>query len=319
MIISPVLPPVIVIPLVLLMLAGFVYGTLRFDSSTAQKAVMLITGILLCACLFTVNLRIMRPDPDAAYSRPDIDVLFVMDTSISMWASDYQGGTRYAGAVDTCRYIMSELDGISFSFVAFDDSDNVMLPLTQDTQSVTDALEAVREKSQYYARGSSMNCAYDSMKKMLDHMRTEDGHKSIVFFLSDGEITSDEKLRSFSELSPGISGGAVLGFGTEKGAAMLDGDGYPVRDHQTYKDAISCLDEKNLRQIASDLNIDYIHVQQKKDVDMIITQALRETADITDLKKGTDNYEDTYYYLIPPILILVMIEAFFFRPRLWRF
>ena len=44
--------------------------------------------------------------------------------------------------------------------------------------------------------------------------------KRILFFISDGEITSEEKLSSFSSIKKYVDDGAVLGYGTSSGGKM---------------------------------------------------------------------------------------------------
>ena len=94
-----------------------------------------------------------------------------------------------------------------------------------------------------------MNVVYDEMKTMLLSSDNKEGRMTIVLFITDGEITDDSELQSYKELSQYVDGGAVLGYGTDKGGKMLDRYGSYIRDPQTYDDAVSKIDEKNLRQI----------------------------------------------------------------------
>ena len=49
-----------------------------------------------------------------------------------------------------------------------------------------------------------------------------------VFFITDGEITNNDSLESFSKASKYIDYGAVLGYGTKEGGKM-----YPKSDYNT--------------------------------------------------------------------------------------
>lgn len=99
---------------------------------------------------------------------------------------------------------------------------------------------------------------------------------------------------------------------------MKDVDGYTVRDTETYDDAVSKLDESNLQQVASDLGVEYIHVTDKKDVDSIIANALANAENVEDTQEGLANYEDTYYYLVPVLIVLLLGEVLLSRPAVLK-
>ena len=316
MIINPIIPVAIMLPIVLLMLFLFVFGTWKYVYGVGRKVVSITLAVLICLCIFVIDLRIMKYSPDSEYSRPNLDVLFVVDTTISMWATDYGNGkTRYEGVQDTCEYIMEKLKGSSFALITFNDTSDIRLPLTQDIQSITDVLDSLDAPSQYISKGTSLNSSYADMARMLEHMGNEEGHLRVVFFITDGEITNEEELISYADLSEKIDAGAVLGFGTEEGAKMKDGDGITVRDWSSnYKEAISCIDEDNLIQLSGDLGVEYVHITKPSDVDGILQEALTNSELVTDTRDGLENYEDTYYYLVPVLLILLLCELLFSRP-----
>ena len=311
--INPVLPIAIMIPVTIAMLAGFIIGAIRRQGSRRRRIISVMTGVLVCACIFTMNLRIMRLSDAGDAERPALDVLFVVDSTISMWADDYgQKAYRMDGVKDTIDYIMEDMKGCSFALVSFDTKSSIRLPLTQDAQCISDAMGSLYPPSEYLAKGSSMNVPHDDMKRMLDHMGTEKGHKRIVFFFSDGEITNGEKLMSYKDLSGSIDGGAVLGYGTSKGANMQDLDGSDVYDPDTYDRAVSKIDEETLQTVAGDLGVSYLHVKDKKDVKDIVSAELLSAKNVSEKVEGTFNYEDTYYYLLPLLMFALLAEFVLF-------
>ncbi|MBQ7428503.1 MAG: VWA domain-containing protein [Butyrivibrio sp.] len=319
MITNPMIPVAVAGPIVLVMFAAFAYGAIRYGATAIRRVAALILAFMICACVFTINLRIMKPDSDSKYTRPNLDVLFVVDTSISMWAKDYGlNKARMDGARDTCNYIMDQLAGSSFALVTFDYESSIRMPLTQDDEYLSDTLDVITVKSIYYAKGTSLNTPYNDMERMLLHMGKKEGHSRIVFFISDGEITNGDELQSYAALADMVDGGAVLGFGTEEGSTMKDVDGYTVRDTENYDEAVSKLDESNLQQVASDLGVEYIHVTDKKDVDSIIANALANAENVEDTQEGLANYEDTYYYLVPVLIVLLLGEVLLSRPAVLK-
>ena len=140
-----------------------------------------------------------------------------------------------------------------------------------------------------------------------------DGHV-VVFFITDGENTDKHKLDSFADLAPGIEGGAVMGYGTTKGGQMhyydeLHDETVLVEDKRSYpyKAAVSKIDEKNLKQIASDLNIEYIHMDQPEDLDDTIDNVMK-LLDKQQEESTEYGYADVYYWFVIPLAALLAYE-----------
>ena len=147
------------------------------------------------------------------------------------------------------------------------------------------------------------------MKSLLESSAHKEDKTTVVFFISDGEITGDEALGSFSELAGLVDGGAVLGFGTESGGKMSDSYGGYVYDYDSYDDAVSRIDEANLRKIASDLGIEYIHMTAASRVDSTV-RSIKVSSSTTRDKGRVVLYNDTYYYYAAALLVLLAAEAF---------
>lgn len=134
-----------------------------------------------------------------------------------MLAEDYKGNeTRISAVKNDIEYIINKLQGARYSIITFANSSEILLPLTKDESITLQALQAMQIPHQYHATGSTLNVSLDNMLKVLEASTNKNDRERIVFFISDGEITSDEQLESFAETSKYISGGAVLGYGTMK-------------------------------------------------------------------------------------------------------
>ena len=106
------------------------------------------------------------------------------------------------------------------------------------------------------------------MVASLERSAKKQDRYTVVFFISDGEITNDDKLKSFSGASSYLDGGAVLGYGTSQGGQMkvqksmyMDEKGY-LEDTESSSNAVSKINENNLKTIAQDMGIDYIHMEK---------------------------------------------------------
>ena len=313
MITQPVIPVQILLPVLLAIFGAVVIRLFRRPCSLARKLLTAARILLLLALVFLVDLRIMKEQYDADVELKNVDVLFVTDTTISMWAEDYDGNhPRMDGVQTDLRYIMEELYGSSFGLIRFDNRSRILAPFTQDADTVEDALETISAPDRYYATGSSLNTAYEDMEKLLQSSAKKDGKQTYLFFVSDGEITDGSSLRSFRDLAALVDGGAVLGYGTAEGGRMSDGRYHSyVTDPDTWQAAISHIDEGNLRQIASDLGVEYIHMNTKQNV-RAVCAGIRAASSSISGKRDAVTYADTYYWYVYPLIALLLLEAWLF-------
>ncbi|MCR5654621.1 MAG: VWA domain-containing protein [Lachnospiraceae bacterium] len=318
MITRPIIPMEISVIAGVLIFLLLLIAIWKRKDSIAYKLLASLRWLLILALIVAMLMRPMTKHYNVDMEMKNLDVLFVLDTTISMWADDAEGGdTRIELAKATCSYIMKELDGSNFALIRFDNRSQILAPFTMDTRNVTDALETIKAPDLDYAKGSSLNVPYDDMQALLESSSKKEGRTTIVFFLSDGEITQDDApLRSFSELEHYIDGGAVLGFGTEKGSTMVVGNyKQMVTDPTTGDYAISKIDEKNLNQLAKDMDLTYERNNTTESASYLLSGIKSgSTVSIEQNEKAVD-YEDVYFYFCYPLLFLLLWEAVIFITR----
>lgn len=241
--------------------------------------------------------------------------IIVVDDTLSMKAEDsYYFENRWEQAKEDINYITEELAGSNFCIIDFNNDVNLLVPFTDDKAYIKSVIDAIKPLPDYNATGTNINVC----KKLLGNTIKEaynmgDGHV-VVFFISDGENTDDHKLDTFADISDGIEGGAVMGYGTDKGGQMHYYDEYTeevvlVEDKRDYPyvPAVSKIDEDNLQQIADDLELEYLHMEDPEDLDPIIEE-VRSVLD-DDMEETTKyGYEDTYFYFVIPLALLVAYE-----------
>ena len=284
-----------------------------------------IRQILIVVLLFVINLRIMVSGKDVTSVSKNVDILFVVDNTISMLAEDGKDDARRIDAVkEDCGYIMEQFPGASFSVVTFDNSVRVRTPYTMDTNMVLESIETLNGLSKYNANGTSMNDVMSQMKDILDNERE---NYKILFFISVGEIVNSEELKSYSELKEYVDDGAVLGYGTAEGGAMRaqnfvgeeEAPEYVYYMDEDYNDvkAISKIDEDNLKQIASDFDIEYIHMtgqsQIHEKLEKLQDEVRRQTANETQNKKT--GYAETYYFFVIPLVFLLILDFVHYKRK----
>jgi Ca-activated chloride channel family protein len=315
MIINPILPLWIIIPLVIGMLI------LIFFTSRGIKLFLRIAIVLV---LLLVNFRFMVPSDDVLVFNNNLDVIFVVDTTLSMDALDYSGGPRIEAVKNDLTYIVDRLEGANFSLITHDTISTILLPLTKDGNAVKVAINTMSTPDSIYAKGSDITLFKEELENMLDRSIKKENRKRIVFIVGDGEITSKNGgLISLNLLSSKIDNGAVLGYGTDEGGKIkvetyLGSGQYEYLQDKTsypYKDSVSRIDEENLKAIAKDLNIDYIHMVKQHNINDKIN-------DINKIKTYSDQsseyaYTDIYYYfsflLIPMLLFETILDRRSYR------
>ena len=148
-----------------------------------------------------------------------------------------------------------------------------------------------------------------------------------MFFITDGEITKEgENLNSFSEIKDYISEGAVLGYGTTDGGKMVNSiyednpssDYYYKYYYDNYKKvtALSKLDEENLKQISTDLGIDYIQMNKQNNINYKLKNIKEQISNSKSTENKIKSYQDIYFYFAIPLVILLMINFIIQKRRI---
>lgn len=315
MIISPIIP--------IWLMAVLCIGLIILIKNKDIK--VFIRRLIIIMLLFIINLRIMVPTDNAKVMTSNLDIFFVVDSTLSMLAEDMSEKSNRLEAVKSdCKYILDELSGANYSVMTFNNEPKVITPLTKDSNMTLAAIDAISTMQENYATGSSMNKIIDDLEDALKKASEKNDRKSVVFFISDGEITSDEKLESYSGTKKYISNGAVLGYGTEKGGNMKIKDSYTEKTKYLedttsstypYPKAVSKIDENNLKQIAKDMGIDYINMSKQANIKSKLNQIKQAAVhDLDDTDKML--YNDIYFIFVIPLMILLIYEFIIYKKKL---
>ena len=308
---------------------GKISNKLNNEKSDRQKQIVrrfIINSIVkigIVVLIFVINLRFMIPNGESISMNSDLGVLFVVDTSVSMKALDYDGNKeRIEGIRNDCCYIVDELAGCKFSIITFGNNARRVIPFTEDADMVQAEIKSIQLESDTYAKGTSLNSVYNCLEETL---KSESESKNrvteiVVFFISDGEITKEgESLNSFNKLKKYVSNGAVLGYGTTEGGKMVNSLYEDKPDSEYYYKyyydsthkrvtALSKIDEGNLRKIGGDLGIDYIKMDKKDNINSKLKTIKEQALKAKKTEKKVKAYQDIYYYFSIPLAILLIIN-----------
>lgn len=294
-----------------------------------------IRQILVVILLFVINLRPMIPgDGIKQVETKNIDILFVVDNTLSMLARDYRNEdgmviTRHEAIANDIDKVMRSFSGASFALITFDNDSQVAVPYTNDMNTIRNYLLSLTPPASTYADGTSMNNALRTMDTYLDNERET---IKIVFYITDGELTgnSSRNIRVNSSLVENIDLGVVLGYGTEEGGTMVYENWFGGSDTIMYYDengdygeALSKIDEDTLEEVAEELGISYVYADPDSDsyIEGIVNEfddAIDEGMNIetTITEKTGYIYEDTYYIFCIPLLVILVIDFIAYNRKL---
>lgn len=307
--IQPILPTLVLVIIFFVIFGATAAVIIKNKFKTKDKILTLLRLSIIYLLAFTIGLRPVTVETKYEYSTKNLDVLFVVDTTLSMWAEDYNGKKpRMRGAVKDMQYICEELAGSNFGLVTFDNQPRVISPFTQDMQYVEMQLDFLEQPDSRYANGSDFSTPYKDLEALVLSSYRKEERKTIVFFISDGEVNSLYERKSFEDLAQYIDGGAVIGYGTEKGGKMDDGTGY-IYDPSTGKDAISHIDEENLQAMADEMGLQYLNCNESNaGLKSIVTSVLEASADVMEEADGAEIYKDTYFIFAIPLALMLILE-----------
>ncbi|MBF0687342.1 MAG: VWA domain-containing protein [Cellulomonas sp.] len=218
----------------------------------------------------------------AGGARVGVQLWFVVDRTGSMAAEDWGPGDpvvrgpgldpvpavqRLDGVRHDVVSLTGDVPGAFYSVIAFADEAGTQLPLTDDATAVRAWAQTVTQEVTAGSAGTRRDRALDVLERSLRDAQDRDpGMVRLVFYLSDGEQTSDDEPGTFDRIAPLVDGGAVLGYGTAAGAPMRTYDGTVDPDADYIPDpedpsrpALSRADPGALREVAAELGVPYVH------------------------------------------------------------
>ena len=287
----------------------------------------LITRIAIVIILFIISQRPMLLNGAGVTYNLDIDVLFVIDNTMSMNAIDVSGDTRLKALVTDCKHIINQMPGANFAIITFNNYSQVRVPFTTDAQIAIDVLNNLQIVDPSYATGSTLSLPYDDMKTLLMSSKSKAKHHRVVFFISDGELTNKEKLSldidKYKDLRDLVDNGAILGYGTSEGGkikvtegvnlkGMVDSDNFLLdKSKNPVEAAISKMDEANLKQLANTLSLDYIHMNVTNNINRKLAD-IKNNATVIEKERQSTN-QDIYYFFSFVLLALLVYELYYYR------
>lgn len=193
-----------------------------------------IVGVALIAGI----VGLARPAHEVDVEKQSAIVMLVMDTSLSMAATDVDP-TRLQAAVEAATKFVDDLpDGFSVGLVSFAGSASVLTQPTTDHDSVKAALQTLK-----LGRGTAAGDAIDAALSAIETAQkaieanladrpaadSNDPSAATIVLLSDGGTTTGadpfDSAKAAGEANVPVS---TITYGTEQGTVTIEGETVPV-------------------------------------------------------------------------------------------
>lgn len=323
MTLSPLFPLWLVVPIAVALVAFTTWQIVRYRTRPSLRAAW-IRRLVVVLMVIGVLLRPSLPGGVAASGYANANVFFVIDTTGSMSAEDYDGSNpRLVGVRADATELITRLAGAHFSILTFGTETYLELPLTTDSSAAQAMIDTLTQEVTSYARGTTISQPLEMLGEQLKNAATQHpDRKNIVYYFGDGEQTSDTKPKSFAIVKSYITGGSVLGYGTTAGGKMkmyygagMDQTRYITDYSQKLpQDAISTIDETNLQDISSQMDIAYYHQTNPGDVSRAVAQI--DMGELTVESKDITTRQDIYWVFAIGMTLLIGFELWGMRDML---
>ncbi|MFT8704733.1 VWA domain-containing protein [Bifidobacterium aquikefiricola] len=249
----------------------------RNTSDTSLVACIRRSAIAVLIAIMALTPSVMATTTSRAINATDVYV--AVDVTGSMAVNDAQYGSndkiaRINAASKAVTDITALYPNASFAGLSFGASASLDVPLTPDSNALTNWADTLRTEPTASSSGSNLDAPLD--KLLVNLKATHDQHPDdsiILYVITDGEQTSSATRRSFSSLRGYINDGFVLGVGSTAGAQVpvtqvtASGNqtqaGDWVIDPSTKQPAVSKMDPKNLAAMADEISGRYIALNAK--------------------------------------------------------
>lgn len=218
---------------------------------------------LMVLLIIAVAMRPSTPLEGEQTQRMNASVFFVVDRTGSMRAEDYAGGKpRLDGVKHDMEKILSRTKGARYSIIGFDSTATAQLPLTTDAGAARAWIDTLDTELTSNSQGSNVDRPLTALTRALNDARKDAPEDTIiVYVLTDGENTDGRRSASFAPAASFVDAGGVLGYGTSQGGRMKahggKDDGKYITEGGTA--GVSKIDEGQLRTIAQQLKVPYLH------------------------------------------------------------
>jgi hypothetical protein len=248
---QPVLPWPVLIAVSVLLIAIRLLSLHQLRAEGPSPRIRLWRWSAATLALLLILVSAMRPTigavehPDATTTTQGVNVFYVVDRSAAGAATDYGDGTpRIAGVRSDIAALTTRYPHARFALITFASRPSLDWPLSADTWSLdaeTSALTADDAATVETQSGIDTAAAANVLRyQLIAAGQQYPGSRNLVFYFGFGAPGSRAPQGEFDLPPHLVDGGAVFGYGA-------------------VSDAPDALNESQLRRVASQLGVPYVH------------------------------------------------------------
>jgi Ca-activated chloride channel family protein len=273
------------------------------DYSPALFAIKFILFTLAFASGVIAVANLRKPGVGDNITRKGIDVVFALDASKSMLATDI-APNRLDNAKQLITNMMSRMPDDRVALVLFGGQAYRQMPLSFD-HSAAAMFVSTASPEEIPSQGTNLA---DAMSMSAKAFNSLEGRFKTIILISDGEDHNQVSMDTAQEMAKQGIMICTVGIGSPEGSPIPDpGTG------ETKKDAagnvvISKLNEEELKAIAQTTHGEYVHLDN---TDVAANELMNQLSQI-EKKTFSDvsllNYNTYYMWFAMPMFLLLMIE-----------
>jgi len=272
-------------------------------SKTAAKFFLVCAAFAL-GCVALANPR--KPDTSSDEAKSGIDVMFALDVSNSMLATDVQP-SRLEKARQLLLTLVDKMPTNRIGLVVFAGKSYLQMPLTLDHNAAKMFISSANT-SAVPIQGTVMADALDRCNHGFDE---QNPRFKTVILVSDGETHDEGAIDKAKELAQRGVMINTVGVGSPQGAAIIDTATHKPKLDEGGEVVVSRLNEQILQEIAKSATGAYFHLD---DVSATANGVLQQYVGI-EKKPLADislmNFKTFYWCAAAPMLLFLLFDVFF--------
>lgn len=277
----------------------YVLGRVRFRRQRAKNALFFL-GLLFLIAAATgpqIGTKVVELE------RQGVDILFVLDTSISMDATDVRPSRLEKAKYEVAR-LMAGLRGDRVGMIVFAGTAHLHFPLTSDFAAARLFLNAVDTRL-VQVQGTVMA---EALERAMEAFDPETKKYKAVVILSDGE---DHDGRAVELARKAAATGIVIhtvGLGSSGGGPIPIAGGTAFKKDKQGRIVTSILNEVMLAELARTGNGTYTRVDDRGGSLAGLLEDIMSMEKRTLKTQEFSRFEDRYQLLIIPALVCFLLE-----------
>lgn len=233
----------------------------------------------------------------AVESSSGIDVVFTVDISGSMLGTDIYP-SRLKRSVDLISALIENLSGERFGLVAFKGVGVKILPITEDSSSVSNVLPYL-DPDMFSSIGSNLE---EGLLTALGSFTTGEERKKIILLFTDGESLSGNPSMAAGFAKEQDVQIIIFGTGTDAGVELYGKNGVGILD-EGGDIVVSRLNSTLLKGLSSAENIIYLDISDSS----VLSDSLMVINQQSKYDVVVDQKESRYRYFLSAAILFILL------------